>query len=67
IAIGTMTLMRFTANTPVALWPVAIAQIVIVYKALPSSALRKCDSGEVRGVFLMPQGLRRQVADFKKA
>jgi DNA-binding GntR family transcriptional regulator len=29
--------------------------------------LRKCDSGEVGGVFLLPQGLRRQVADFKKA
>jgi hypothetical protein len=62
-----MTLMRFTANTPVAIWPVAITRMVIVYKTLSSSALRNCDSGEVDGVFLLPQGLRRQAADFKKA
>jgi hypothetical protein len=41
--------------------------MVIVYKTLSSSALRKCVSGEVGGVFLLPQGLRRQTTDFKKA
>jgi hypothetical protein len=41
--------------------------MVIVYKTLSSSALRNCDSGEVDGGFLLPQGLRRQAADFKKA
>jgi hypothetical protein len=40
--------------------------MVIVYKSLPSSALLKCDSGEAGGVFLLPQALWRQVADFKK-
>jgi hypothetical protein len=39
--------------------------MVIVYKSFPSSALRKCDSGEVGGVFLLPQGLRRQVVDIE--